>query len=398
MHQNLQSLMPIIQNSKVILCVGSGGVGKTTLSSMIAVFAALLKKKVIVVTIDPAKRLADALGIGRDAGIIHNISIPVKSLRSFSKIQSMIDHDQKSAYSFDAMMIDPKLTFHHLLDQYSKEEHIKQSIVKTQIYQAVNQSFTSAQEHMAIEKLYELSTTHQYDLIIVDTPPSRHAVEFLMKPDFLTEFLDADVFKWLISEDNKGRIGTLFQKFLFRNVERFFSVLSRFTGEEIIRDIKDFFISIREIAEGMQHRTKSVKSLLRHSQTRYLIISGTDEVSLSEASFFIEEFLASDLPVNGLLINQVIKSKNLYCNAAKDSEWTDWISALNINEKAKNQLKLGVNYMLNLQTRQKDLLNNYYSKWEQRSELQSIPIVELPYIMEDITSLSGLLKVIEESL
>ena len=251
------------RNVHTILCTGSGGVGKTTTAASIAVLAAKEGRRVIVLTIDPAKRLAQSLGID---GIGNE---PVEIPGGF-------------AGALFAMQLDMKRTFDEIVLNHAEPERAEQ-ILRNPFYQALSSSFAGTQEYMAMEKLGQLHESAEWDLIVVDTPPSRSALDFLDAPRRLGAFLDGKLIRLLaVPAKFGGRIGA---KLVEASFGVFGNVLQRILGTQVLSDIQGFVTAFDTLFSDVRKRAEETYALLQRSDSRFVIVSAPEDDALREASF-----------------------------------------------------------------------------------------------------------------
>ncbi|MEO7804821.1 MAG: ArsA-related P-loop ATPase [Actinomycetota bacterium] len=270
-----------VLDSKIIVCAGSGGTGKTTVSAAIALRASQAGRNTIVVTIDPAKRLANALGLSELS------NTPVKI----------------AGTTLSAMMLDTKTTFDALVTRYARSPERASKILSNRFYQAISESLSGTHEYMAMEKLYELSNAGDYDLIVIDTPPTRSALDFIDAPRRMTSFLEGRMLKWLLLPAISGGKG-LFKIANFAAVS-FLKVLKRVLGSEILADVAEFFINFEGMYDGFKERALQVYELLRQPTTAFVIVTAPDLSSVDEALFFADQLDTHGLPFGGLVVNRL---------------------------------------------------------------------------------------------
>ena len=275
----------------IIVCTGSGGVGKTTTAAAIALRAAEHGRKVCVLTIDPARRLAQAMGIVE----LDNTPRPVEGLKR-----------AKGEGTLDAMMLDMKRTFDDVVERHADPDRAK-AILENPFYQSLSSSFAGTQEYMAMEKLGQLYAQAQsdgrWDLIVVDTPPSRTALDFLDAPARLGSFLDGRFIRVLSSPARGagrglGRIASVGFGF-------FTSVLSKILGSQVLNDVGAFVAAIDTTFGGFRERADATYSLLKDPATAFVVVAAPEADALREASYFVERLHADGMPLAGLVLNRV---------------------------------------------------------------------------------------------
>jgi anion-transporting ArsA/GET3 family ATPase len=284
---------------EIILCAGPGGVGKTTSSASIALSAAKQGKSVLVLTIDPAKRLADALGIDLTA----SPNAPAAPVTLAAELFEQAGIEMKG--SLAAMMLEPSQIMDDLIMRLAPQKDVANKILSNVIYQQLSRSLAGSLEYAAAEKLYDLRHRFNYDLIVVDTPPSKNVLDFIEAPDYLQRFMDDKVLKWfLLLDPNQPSEG--FAKAIMKQTTRLaWEVLSRALGKEFLNEIRDFILAIESITQALRHRCESISQLFRSSQCVFVIVSSTDDAVIDDAVFLQKEILDRGLKFGGFVINQV---------------------------------------------------------------------------------------------
>jgi anion-transporting ArsA/GET3 family ATPase len=292
----------LVQTRRVIVCVGSGGVGKTTMSAAIAARGAERGLSVCVLTIDPAKRLANAMG-----------------LTSLGNTESRIAGDRLHAAGLDvtdgelwAMMLDTKRTWDDLVARFALDEAQAGRILANRYYQQISSALAGSQEFMAMEKLYELHESGRYDLLVLDTPPTRHALDFLDAPKKMMGFMDEGVLR-LFSAPTRlaGRLGF---GFLRNSSAWLFTMLERVTGFEVLRNISDFVGSFSGMHAGFGERAKRVEEFLRGGGSAFVLVTTPDPRTVDEACFFYSKLSEYRMPFGGFIVNRV------HADALEDEE------------------------------------------------------------------------------
>jgi anion-transporting ArsA/GET3 family ATPase len=277
-----------IAGKRVIVCVGAGGVGKTTVSAALALGLAARGQRVAVVTIDPARRLADALGL--DA--LGNEPALVDPAR-------FTDHGLTIAGELWAMMLDPKHTFDDLIDQLAPDEATRDEILANRIYGQLSGAVAGSQEFTAVAKLYELEQSGRFDVIVLDTPPSRNALDFLDAPDRLQSFLEGRALRTLLAPTG------LAARIVGRGTGVLFGVLTKLTGVDLLSDLSVFFRSLNGLLDGFKERATAVKALLVDPATTFLIVTSPERDPVEEAIFFAGRLREADMPLGAVIVNRV---------------------------------------------------------------------------------------------
>lgn len=281
-----------LETRRIAVCVGCGGVGKTTVAAALAVEAARRGQRSLVLTIDPARRLADALGIGA-LGNEPKV-LPDEALNALG-----ID----SGGSLSAMMLDMKRTFDELVERFADSAESRRRILENPIYQHVSDALAGSVEYSAMEKVFELHERGDFDLIVVDTPPAQHALDFLEAPQRLLEFLDSSLVQMLIHPAfSAGRMGfRLFQK----GMRRVLQVIERITGIGFLEDISEFLLAFEGMAEGFRERARGVRALLAGPECGFVLVTGPGWESIQQAGEFLDRLEGFDVPLVGVLVNRM---------------------------------------------------------------------------------------------
>jgi anion-transporting ArsA/GET3 family ATPase len=245
-------------------------------------------------TIDPAKRLAQSLGLDDLGHDPQRIAITSEG------------PDASATGSLWAMMLDTKHTFDALIEKYAPNPTVKQTIFANSYYQHLSTSLMGSREFMAMEKVYEMTADNRFDLVIVDTPPSEHALDFLDAPRRLFELFEGSFVNLLLQPYRlAGRIGfDLFR----RSSDRFLKMFEKLTGYEVLADLSDFFLAFSGMFDGFKDRSKRVGEILRHADTRFLLVCAPEPTSLAQADRFFARLASERLPIGGLIVNRVHRS------------------------------------------------------------------------------------------
>jgi anion-transporting ArsA/GET3 family ATPase len=278
----------VLDGKRVIVCAGSGGVGKTTTAAAIAAALAARGQRAIVLTIDPARRLADALGLPDLGNEEHHVD-PERLERA----------GLGGGGELWAMTLDAKLTFDELIERNAPDAETRDTVLANPIYRQLSNAVAGSQEYMAMEKLYELHQSGRYDVLVLDTPPARNALDFLDAPGRLSRFVDSrslQVFR------ASGRAGLgLFG----RGVGTVMSALEKATGVDLLRDLADFFNAFGGMAEGFRDRARHVEALLRDDATTFLLVTSPRAAAIADAGHFHGKLASSGMPFGALIVNRV---------------------------------------------------------------------------------------------
>jgi anion-transporting ArsA/GET3 family ATPase len=276
------SLLDRLGSTQICLCVGAGGVGKTTTSAALATLLAQRGDRVGLVTIDPAKRLAHALGIDDLGGEPQRVELG-------AEVEGELW----------AMMLDPQATFDGLVASLTNDEGSRTAILENPIYQRISGAVAGSQEFTAVAKLYELHRSRRFDVIVLDTPPSRNALDFLDAPDRLTAFVEGRGLTSIIAPSGPlARIAG-------RGSGLFVGTLGRLTGSGLLVDLQRFLYAFGAVLDGFRDRAAAVKRLLADPNTSFVIVTTPERDPAAEALHFAERLNSSDLQVCALIVNQV---------------------------------------------------------------------------------------------
>lgn len=277
-----------LDGKRVVICAGSGGVGKTTTSAALAMGLAAEGKRVAVITIDPAKRLADSLG-----------------LEDLDNEPRLVDPKRFEGHGIEmqgelwAMMLDAKRTFDELIARLAPDAKTRDEVLANRIYQELSGAVAGSQEFTAIAKLYDLDRSGEFDVLVLDTPPSRNALDFLDAPDRLTGFLEGRALKVFLAPTG------LAAKVMGRGTSVVFSVLRRVTGVDLLQDLSVFFRALGGLIDGFRERASGVKKLLSDPATTFLIVTSPEREPVDEAIFFRGKLREAGMPFGGLIVNRV---------------------------------------------------------------------------------------------
>jgi anion-transporting ArsA/GET3 family ATPase len=286
------TLASVVERHDVVVCAGSGGVGKTTTAATIALWGALRGRRAAVLTIDPARRLADSLGLQLSGGA--GVTVSAELLRA---------HGIELTGSLAAMMLDQKSAWDSLIERHAPSPEVRDRILQNRFYQHLSQSFAGSQEYMAVEELSKLRDSGRYDLIVVDTPPSRHALEFLEAPQRLSDFLDRKIVRWFVKPYVSA--GWSAMRFLNRTAGFVLRTLEEATGVAVLAEISDFFASMQSLFEGFGERTERVYRVLRSPKTAFVLVSSPEEEVLEEAEYLSDKMTALGMPLRAVVLNRV---------------------------------------------------------------------------------------------
>ncbi|MEU3889536.1 ArsA-related P-loop ATPase [Streptomyces sp. NPDC029041] len=279
---------PLLEDpeTRIVVCCGSGGVGKTTTAAALGLRAAERGRKVVVLTIDPARRLAQSMGIDS----LDNTPRRVKGI------------DDAAGGELHAMMLDMKRTFDEIVEAHADRERAA-AILGNSFYQSLSAGFAGTQEYMAMEKLGQLRARDEWDLIVVDTPPSRSALDFLDAPKRLGSFLDGRLIRLLTTPAKLG--GRAGMKFLNVGMSMMTGTLGKLLGGQLLKDVQTFVSAMDTTLGGFRTRADATYKLLQAPGTAFLVVAAPERDALREAAYFVERLAAEDMPLAGLVLNRV---------------------------------------------------------------------------------------------
>jgi anion-transporting ArsA/GET3 family ATPase len=342
------SVAALLEGKDICICAGAGGVGKTTTSAAIAVGMAQRGLKVAVLTIDPARRLADALG-----------------LPEIGNEERQIELDAPG--ELWAMMLDAKSTFDGIVEKHAPDAATRDAVLSNRIYKELSTAVAGSQEYMAMEKLHELHDEGRYDLLVLDTPPSRNALDFLDAPDRLSRFIDSRALSFFLAPSRTGL------KIFSRGTGMLFSVLKRVTGIDLLKDLSDFFASFGDMAEGFRERAKAVKQLLAEDRTTFVLVTSPAHEAIEEAKFFRDKLEDAGMPFGAVIVNR-----------------------MNIEEPGEAELpdslepELARKVEANFADFHALALRDKTNVEELTADMGDRPIIIVPYLDEDIHDLEGI--------
>ncbi|MGH2903535.1 MAG: ArsA family ATPase [Solirubrobacteraceae bacterium] len=277
-----------LQGKRVVVCLGAGGVGKTTTSAALGFGLAGRGQKVAVVTIDPARRLAAALGLGELSGEPRRIDP-----------EGLAAQGVEEPGELWAMALDVKGTFDGLVMRLSPDEGSREEILANPVYRELSSAVSGVQELGAVTKLYELSTEHEFDVIVLDTPPSRNALDFLRAPENMLHFLEGRALKVFLAP------GGLAARFLGRGTGLVFAIFARVTGVDMLGELSRFFQSLTGVIDGFGERLRGVAALLRDPETSFLIVTSPEHEPAREAVFLAEQLREERMKCDATIVNRV---------------------------------------------------------------------------------------------
>ncbi len=353
-----------LDNAKILVCTGSGGVGKTTTAAALALRAAERGRRTVVLTIDPARRLAQSMGLTE----LDNTPRQVRGI------------DTTNGGSLDAMMLDMKRTFDDIVLTHA-EPAKAEAILANPFYQALSSSFAGTQEYMAMEKLSQLDATGDWDLIVVDTPPTRSALDFLDAPERLTTFLDGRMIKILLAPAKAG--GKAYLKVVSTGFNVFTSVITRIIGASVLQDVSQFVAALETMFGGFRERAQATYDLLKAPGTSFVVVAAPEPDALREASYFVERLAQERMPLAGLVVNRVHRSGGAHLTTERSLAAAQELDAAGGHDLAASVLRLHAQRVA-LAAREHRLQERFTGAHP------GVPVVEVAALPGDVHDLEGL--------
>ncbi|HKH13788.1 MAG TPA: ArsA-related P-loop ATPase [Solirubrobacterales bacterium] len=360
----------LLEGKRVCICAGSGGVGKTTSSAAIAAGMAARGKKVAVLTIDPAKRLADSLGLPELGNEERRVDPKLFA-------ESGIEMEGGELW---AMMLDAKATFDELVRRHAPDAETRERILSNRIYQQLSAALAGSQEYMAMEKLFELHAEDRYDLLVLDTPPSRNALDFLEAPRRLMQFIEGRALQVFMRPTGLG------MKVFGRGTSMMFSVLRRLTGVEVLEDLSEFFQAFSGMVGGFRERAKRVNELLANPETCFLVVCAPQGEPITEAVYFHRKLVEAELPFGGVIVNKVHYESEL--PPYDDGLEGQLADALSDDDLARRAIENFDDYRA-LAARDQSNIKRL------TAEMRARLVIQVPYLDADVHDLSGLMQMNE---
>jgi len=365
------------RRTRIIVCCGSGGVGKTTAAAAIGLRAAERGREVCVLTVDPARRLAQSMGL--------------TSLDNTPRIVEGVEG--KAGGSLHAMMLDMKRTFDEIVEAHADPARAAQ-ILANPFYQSLSSSFAGTQEYMAMEKLGQLRRSNEWDLIVVDTPPSRSALDFLDAPERLGRFLDGRLIRVLTAPVKASRP---FGRVLNAGLSVMTGALTKLVGAQVLRDAQTFVTAFDTMFGGFRERAEATYRLLQAPGTSFLVVAAPEPDALREASYFVERLDEERMPLAGLILNRVHAAGSAGLSAARSLAAAETLDGIIQNEPVASAPAAGYSVaaaVLRLHAERMSL-----GERERRvsraftSAYPAVPVVEVPALPVDVHDLEGLRRI-----
>ncbi|MCA9640379.1 MAG: ArsA family ATPase [Polyangiaceae bacterium] len=289
---SLPSLDALIDERRVVLCVGCGGVGKTTVAAALALAGARRGKRVLCLTIDPARRLANSLGLDRMTGEAQRVE-PALFQRAGLDVQG----------SLTVMMLDTKRTFDELVTRHASSTAARDKILENRLYQYVSTSLAGTQEYMAMEKLLSVKQDSHYDLIVLDTPPTSNALDFLDAPERITEAIDSAAMRWFIQAfESSGKFSL---NLVAKSVALVLRGIGKLTGGGFLEQMAEFITELNDLFGGFKSRAAEVAKAFRSTEFAYVLVTSPAPMAIREVLFFAERLHDQGMARDAFVVNRV---------------------------------------------------------------------------------------------
>jgi len=369
----------LLASREIVVTCGPGGVGKTTTAAAAAALAATrLGGRVLVLTVDPARRLADALGLSGIGNEVTEVPAEVFAEAGVSVRGSL-----------SAAMLDTKQSWDSLIAQHAPDIETRDRILANPIYQNISSRFIQSHDYIAMERLYELHSTGEWDLIVVDTPPTRNALDFLDAPARMAEFFSSRLLRWLIAPSRSTLVGLASKPFT--------QIADRILGTQFLGDITEFFVSLQSMHDGFIERAQAVSRLIADERTSFLVVSSSETVPLREAEFFARELANRNLDVGGVILNKVLPT-----SLSDPSASAAALTLEDRNPAMTKQLAKKITVDAAVLDRVLTTVTESFSDFSvvarreanarERFPTFGAPLITIPYFSHDIHDMSGLLE------
>ncbi len=376
-----ETLEELVMSRHVLVVVGAGGVGKTTTAAALGVAAAQRGRRVLCLTIDPAKRLAESLGLERMTTEEQAVSTDLFASAGLSMRGTLT-----------AMMLDPRATFDELIVNYSSTPERADRLLNNKLYKYVSTSLAGTQEYMAMEKLVAVQSDPRFDLILLDTPPTANALDFLDAPERLIEALDSATMRWFVQAFQST--GKLSLNLLARSAAVVLRGIGRITGAGFLQAMAEFIAELNELFGGFRQRAKTVESALRSTDVSFVLVSSAAPMSIQEALFFSERLEQARMPRGAFVVNRFRRPPQGAPShpTEQDAERAIARRGLNLDAGAPGHF---VNaYADAFQLAALDAKNVCYLEERARSKLPIVRVPELPADVHDLRSLAAVAEVL----
>lgn len=369
----MTSVGGLLRQGNMLVCCGSGGVGKTTVAASLALAGARAGLRACVVTIDPARRLADALGLETLPNVAHQVQVD---------LGPNADNGEGELW---ALMLDPKSTFDALVARYAESPEQGERILSNRLYRNISGALSGTQEYMAAEKLFELAEEGRFDLLVVDTPPSRNALDFLEAPARLTKFLDNRLFRLVVMPARS------YLKAVSVAAQAFVRTVAKVVGAEVVEDAVAFFQAFEGMEEGFRDRAEKVDELLGGPNTAFVLVASARKDTVAEALYFTDRLREMDKQPQALVANRLHPrfgregSESLSDLAASDRARAESLG----HDTPLGALHANLGEFRQVAEREEEVLAPLISR------VEPAPVCRVPYLEGDVSDLDGLERVAE---
>jgi anion-transporting ArsA/GET3 family ATPase len=363
---------------EVVVCAGSGGVGKTTISAALGIaMVAEQDKRVLVLTVDPARRLATALGlesVGTEPAVVPRAQLK-RALGAAPRGELV------------TAMLDQKSTWDRMVERLAPDRAAAARIMRNPFYQGISDAFVGSHEYMAMEALYELHTAREYDVLIIDTPPSRNALDFLEAPDRLNDFVGARLLSWLAGPTRMG-----FRAMGFAAAP-FMRMADRLLGTQVLEDLSAFVRDLQQLYGGVQQQAREVYRLLRAPATGFVVVTTLEPAPFAEAEFFCSKLHEFSMPLRALVVNRFLpdalreREALAAATALSDGATAARILSEELGEKVSPDAPQRIAEAFLTLSRLADRDSRQVARL---ARLGRVPVARLPLVDHDISDLDGL--------
>jgi anion-transporting ArsA/GET3 family ATPase len=377
----------LLASKEMVLVTGSGGVGKTTVSAALGLSAAVHQGgRILVLTVDPARRLADALGVGALGN--RATRIPAAAFAAAGV---------EPRGELWAAMLDTKAGWDELIRRHAPDVEVRDAVLANPLYQNITSRFVHSHDYLAMEQLHELHASGDYDLVVVDTPPSRNALDVLDAPSRMIEFFGSRLLRWL-TVPYRSRLFTFASK-------PFYQIADRVLGSRFLRDIADFFILFQAMEKGFVARAREVEALLGDPRTTFLVVTTLETAPAHEAAYLARELVGRDYHLGAVVANRVLppaltrreaaKSADRLAGAVDDDEFIGDVVA-GLAGDGPVEPKVVRDVLREVATRFQDVAIVAMREAERRAELAELAslVLDVPSLDSDVFDLSGLLALV----
>jgi anion-transporting ArsA/GET3 family ATPase len=368
----------VLAQRKVVCCVGSGGVGKTTTSAALAVRFAVEGKRTLVLTIDPARRLANSLG-----------------LQALGNRETRIDEQMFRSAGLTprgemyAMMLDLKLTWDELVERQAPSPERARQIKENSLYQTLSTVMAGSLEYMAMEKVYELQRTGRFDVVVLDTPPTANALDFLHAADRIVDVLDNDALRFLLGPVLKAsRVGL---RLFALPTGIILKTLARFTGQDFLRDLAQFLVAFEGMYEGFKQRAAEVKRLLSSKESAFVLVTSANPLTIEEALFFHRALAGDGVATAAVVVNRVQRDPHRFSGPDAVGALREALALSQIKDGGDPALSQRLSRTLHEQATLADLDRREVVRIERM--LAGVPVYKVPRLRKDVHDLAGLWQI-----